>query len=111
MGSAYVTLSSNRNGPLSPGASWGVSEPERRPPWTRPLWAPAPAEEEVRRELHRLGLVDPSRKMTKRDGRVLIPVKGPPPLEGSRHGGRGAGGGGRRGGGRAPGARGGRARA
>jgi len=49
---------------------------------------PAPAAEEVRRELHRLGLVDPSRKMTKRDGRVLIPVKGPPPLEGSRHGGR-----------------------
>lgn len=45
----------------------------------RVVAAPALRAEEVRRELHRQGLVDRTVRMTKRDGFVLIPVTREPP--------------------------------
>ncbi len=45
----------------------------------RVVVVPAPRAEEVRQELHRLGLVDRSLRMAKRGGNVLIPVTADPP--------------------------------
>ena len=46
----------------------------------RVVTVPALRAESIRRELHRLGLVDRTVRMAKREGRVLIPVVGEPPL-------------------------------
>ena len=44
--------------------------------------------ENLRRELHAKGIVDPSVRITKRGGEVLIPVTRPPPLDLARFGAR-----------------------
>ncbi len=53
----------------------------------RVVAVPAPQADDLRRELHRLGLVDRGLRMTKRGGEVLIPVVADPParlLDGAR---------------------------
>src|SRR3989442_6687840 len=44
--------------------------------------------ENLRRELHAKGVVDPSVRITKRSGEVLIPIIGPAPLDLARFGAR-----------------------
>ncbi len=54
----------------------------------RVIAVPKRGAEALRRELHAWGLVDPSVKITKRNGLVLIPVTGEPPIDLTRHGAR-----------------------